>query len=192
MTEAGGCPVVHFDHNSDEHSTDPVGSYRALREKAPVAWSEAHGGYWVRSSYQAVFEAARHDEIFSSERNSYGGEGLSVVIPKTPMHFHIPIEIDPPEFRKWRKLINPITAPAAIDRVERIVKHFVTKFIDDIIETGEADMTSVIGVPAIVTVDWLGLPLEHWETYASAFNALLIAVPGTEEFDRAVNVDLPH
>ena len=34
MTEAGGCPVVHFDHNSDEHSADPVGSYRALREKA--------------------------------------------------------------------------------------------------------------------------------------------------------------
>ena len=33
MTEAGGCPVVHFDHNSDEHSADPVGSYRALREK---------------------------------------------------------------------------------------------------------------------------------------------------------------
>ena len=69
------------------------------------------------SSYQAVFEAARHDEIFSSERNSYGGEGLSVVIPKTPMHFHIPIEIDPPNFRKWRKLINPITAPAAVDRM---------------------------------------------------------------------------
>ena len=74
MTEAGACPVVNFDHNSDEHSADPVGSYRALREKAPVAWSEAHGGYWVLSSYQAVFEAARHDEIFSSERNSYGGE----------------------------------------------------------------------------------------------------------------------
>ena len=42
MTEAGRCPVVRFDHNSDEHSADPVESYRALREKAPVAWSEAH------------------------------------------------------------------------------------------------------------------------------------------------------
>ena len=35
MPENGRCPVVHFDHNSDEHSADPVASYRALREKSP-------------------------------------------------------------------------------------------------------------------------------------------------------------
>lgn len=191
-TSTGRCPVVHFDHNSAEHAEDPVASYRALRNEAPIAWSDAHGGYWILSGYKPVFEASRDDDTFSSERNSHGGEGLSVVIPKTPAPFHIPIEIDPPEFRKWRKLINPITAPAAISRMEQIVKFYVTKFIDDIIETGHADMTSVIGVPAIVTVDWLGLPVEHWERYASAFHALLIAVPGTEEFDQAVKVDLPY
>ncbi|WP_028472402.1 cytochrome P450 [Nocardioides alkalitolerans] len=192
MTEtAHRAPVVDFDHNSDEHSADPAGSYRALREEHPVAWSDAHGGYWVLSGYDAVFEAARDDYTFSSARNSYGGEGLSVVIPKTPAPFHIPIEIDPPDFKKWRKLINPITAPAAVERMEKIVQHFVTAFIDDIIEVGEADLTSVIGVPAIVTVDWLGLPIEHWKTYAFAFHALLVAVPGTPEFDKAVNVDLP-
>ncbi len=184
MTETaatqGRCPVVHFDHNSAEHSKDPAASYRALREEHPVAWTDAHGGYWVLSGYKPVFEAARDDDTFSSERNSYGGEGLSVVIPKTPAPFHIPIEIDPPNFRKWRKLINPITAPAHVARMEEIVKFFVTKFVDDIIESGEADMTSVIGVPAIITVDWLGLPIEHWERYASAFHALLVEVQGTE------------
>lgn len=189
---AGRCPVVHFDHNSAEHAEDPVASYRELRNEAPVAWSDAHGGYWILSGYKPVFEASRDDDTFSSERNSYGGEGLSVVIPKTPAPFHIPIEIDPPNFRKWRKLINPITAPAAIARMEKIVKFYVTKFIDDIIEKGEADMTSVIGVPAIITVDWLGLPIEHWERYASAFHALLIAVPGTPEFEQAVKVDMPY
>ena len=35
-------------------------------------------------------------------------------------HFHIPIEVDPPDFRKWRKLINPITAPAAVERMETV------------------------------------------------------------------------
>ncbi len=40
---------VEFDHNSQQHSEDPVASYRALREKCPVAWTEAHGGYWVMS-----------------------------------------------------------------------------------------------------------------------------------------------
>ena len=192
MAEASRCPVVQFDHNSDEHSSDPVGSYRALREKSPVAWSEAHGGYWILSDYKSVFEAARDDETFSSERNSYGGEGLSVVIPKTPMHFHIPIEIDPPEFRKWRKIINPITAPAAVERMERMVKHYVTWFIDEIVEAGQCDMAQVIGVPSIVTVDWLGLDVDDWRRYASAHHAALAAVPGSDRWKQAVEVDFPY
>lgn len=192
VTAASRCPVVHFDHNSEEHSADPVGSYRAVRESAPVAWSEAHGGYWVLSDYKSVFEAARDDATFSSARTSDGGEGLSVVIPKTPMHFHIPIEVDPPEFRKWRKLINPITAPAAVERMQLMVERYVTWFIDLIIESGECDMATVIGVPSIVTVDWLGLDVADWQRYASAHHAVLAAVPGTATYQRAVEVDLPY
>lgn len=192
MSESGSCPVVHFDHNSPEHSADPVASYRALRATSPIAYSEAHGGYWILSGYKPVFEASRDDATFSSARNSYGGEGLTVVIPKTPHPFHIPIEIDPPEFRKWRKIINLITAPAAIERIEPMVKHYVTWFIDQIIEDGRCDMAEVIAVPSIVTVDWLGLDVADWKRYASAFHALLAAVPGSEEYRHAVEVDLPY
>ncbi len=91
-----------------------------------------------------------------------------------------------------RKIINSITSPAAIERMGQLIKFHVTSFIDNIIETGEADLTSVIGVPAIITVDWLGLPVEHWETYAFAFHALLVEVPGSEGWDKAVTVDMPH
>jgi cytochrome P450 len=192
MPEPGGCPVVHFDHNSQEHSADPVASYRALREQSPVAYSEAWGGYWILSGYKPLFEAARTDEVFSSARSDAGGEGLTVVIPKTPHPFHIPIEIDPPEFRKWRKIINLITAPAAIDRLVPMVEHYVTWFIDQIIEDGQCDMAEVITVPSIVTVDWLGLDVTDWKRYASAFHALLAAVPGSEEYKQAVEVDLPY
>jgi cytochrome P450 len=191
MAGDGRGPVVDFDHNSQAHSRDPVSSYRALREKCPVAWTEAHGGYWVMSGYDSVFEAARDDEVFSSARNSYGGEGLTVVIPKTPMHMHIPIEIDPPEFRKWRRLINPITAPAAIDRMKAMVTRYTTWFIDEVIEAGECDFAQVIGVPSIVTVDWLGLPVRDWGRYAFAHHAVLTAVPGSEEYVKATTVDMP-
>ncbi len=194
MTSSGQphSPAVEFDHNSQVHSHDPVASYRTLREKCPVAWTEAHGGYWVMSGYDSVFDAARDDEVFSSARNSYGGEGLTVVIPKTPMHMHIPIEIDPPEFRKWRKLINPITSPAAIARMKAMVTKYTTWFIDEVIETGRADLTRVIGVPSIVTVDWLGLPVKDWDHYAFAHHAVLAAVPGSEEYVKATTVELPY
>jgi cytochrome P450 len=191
MADEKRCPIVHFDHNSQEHSADPVASYHELREAHPVAWSEAHGGYWVLSSYDAVFEAARDDDVFSSARNGYGGEGLTVVIPKTPMHLHIPIEFDPPEFRKYRRVVNPIAAPAAVDRMAPMIKKYTTWFIDQVIESGECDLTQVIGVPSIVTVDWLGLPVKDWRRYSFAHHAVLAAVPGSEEYERATKVELP-
>jgi len=185
--------VVRFDHNSQEHADDTVGSYRRLRQAHPVAWTEAHGGFWVLSDYESVFEAARDDDVFSSRRlDQYGGPGLSVVIPKTPMHDHIPIELDPPEFRSYRRVVNPMASPAAVEKAAPLVEKWTTWFIDEIIETGSADLAQVIGVPSIVTIDWLGLPVEEWQRYSSAHHATLAEERDSEAFRRAVEIDLPY
>jgi cytochrome P450 len=192
MTAEDRCPVVHFDHNSAEHAADAAGSYRRLRSQDPVAYTDAHGGYWVLSGYQAVFDAARNDDVFSSARSSHGGEGLTVTIPKTPMHHHIPIEIDPPDFRKYRKILNAITSPAAIvDLVPRI-QHHTTWFIDRIIEQGRCDFAEIIGVPAITTVEWLGLPVEEWARYSFQHRTVLSAPKGSPDYVKATEVDLPY
>jgi len=188
---ADRCPMTDFDHNSQAHSDDPVASYDAVRAATPVAWAQASGGYWVLSSYEAVFDAARDDDLFTSSRTPSGGEGLSVVIPKTPMHFHIPIEVDPPQFRQYRKVVNLITAPAAVARMNGMIDRYVTLFIDDVIERGECDFADVIGVPAAVTIDWLGLPIDSWPRYASAHRATLASEVGSAEYRQAVEVDLP-
>ena len=186
------CPVVEFDHHSQAHADDPPAGYRALRETAPVGWTEAHGGYWVLSDYSSVFDAARDDDLFSSARSPHGGQGLAIIIPKTPMHMHIPIEVDPPDFRKYRKIVNLITAPAAIGRLSAMVEHHTTWFIDQVIETGECDFADIIGVPSIVTIDWLGLPLDEWKRYSVAHNATVASDPGSDEYEQAVRVDLPY
>jgi cytochrome P450 len=193
MTSTDGrCPVVHFDHHSQEHADDTVGSYRALRETHPVAWTEEHGGFWVLSDYESVFEAARDDDVFSSRRlDQYGGPGLSVVIPKTPMHAHIPIELDPPEFRSFRKVVNPIASPAAVDKVAGMIEKWTTWFVDELIESGDADLAQVIGVPSIVTIDWLGLPVEDWQRYSRAHHATLAEPTTSPVYQQAVTVDLP-
>lgn len=192
MTSGDRCPVVHFDHNSPVHAVDPVGSYRELRGENPVAYTEEHGGYWVLSGYQAVFDAARDDDVFSSARSSHGGEGLTVVIPKSPMHHHIPIEIDPPDFRKYRKLINAVTAPAAIVTMLDRIEHHTTWFIDRIITDGHCDFAEIIGVPAITTVEWLGLPPEEWARYSFQHRMVLAAAKGSPDYVRATEVELPY
>jgi cytochrome P450 len=186
------CPVAQFDHNSREHAADPAGSYHELRAQHPVAWSDANGGYWIISGYDALFDAARNDDVFSSARSSDGGEGLTVVIPKTPMHLHIPIELDPPDFRKYRKIVNAVTAPAAVARMDRMIEFYCTWFVDRVIERGSCDFTEIIGVPSIVTIDWLGLPLEDWSRYAAAHQSVLARPRDSDEFKHTVEVDLPY
>jgi cytochrome P450 len=186
------CPVAQFNHNSREHATDPAGSYHELRAQHPVAWSDANGGYWIISGYDALFDAARNDDVFSSARSSDGGEGLTVVIPKTPMHLHIPIELDPPDFRKYRKIVNAVTAPAAVARMKRMIEFYCTWFVDRVIERGSCDFTEIIGVPSIVTIDWLGLPLEDWSRYAAAHQSVLARPRDSDEFKHTVEVDLPY
>lgn len=191
MTEKPRCPVVHFDHHSPEHAADPVGSYRKLRSETPVAWTEAHGGFWVLSDYKSVFEAARDDDTFSSERSPYGGEGLSVTIPKAPTAFHIPIELDPPRFRPYRKVVNQVTAPAAIKKLDPVIKKYVTGFIDEVIELGKADLAFIAAVPAAVTIDWLGLDPSEYQKYVDAMHTLVVTQPGSKEYEHAATVAVP-
>ncbi len=191
MSDRPGCPVVRFDHNSPEHSADPVASYRRLREETPIAWTDAQGGFFVLSDYPSVFEAARDDAVFSSARSDDGGTGLNNTIPKSPTRLHIPVELDPPEHRAYRKVLNPVTSPAAIVEVQPMIDHWTTWFIDQVIERGECDLASVIGVPAVVTLDWLGLDVADWQRYSRALHSVLADSPGSAAHTRSVEVDIP-
>jgi cytochrome P450 len=192
MSDQPRCPVAHFDHHSADHAENPVANYRRLREETPVAWTEAHGGYWVLADYKSVFEASRDDDVFSSARHDeFGGPGLSVTIPKAPTALHIPIELDPPDFRAYRRAVNNVTAPKAVEHLDEVIKHYVTGFIDMIIEDGEADLAHVAGVPATVVIDWLGLDPSEYSNYVDAMHTLVAAAPGSPEYVHAAEVAVP-
>jgi cytochrome P450 len=185
------CPVVAFDHTSAEHSRHPVGAYRAVREIGPVVRTAAHGGYFVATDYASVFTAARTEDVFSSARGPHGGDGLATVIPKVPVHLHIPVELDPPRSREYRKILNPVTSPAAIEPMLPRIRAWTTWFIDQVIESGECDLAAVIGVPAVITLDWLGLSTKDWRRYSAALHAVLADRPGSPAHTHAVAVDIP-
>lgn len=185
------CPVVAFDHHGAEHNADPVVSYRRLREVGPVVRTEAHGGYFVVTDYDGVFHAARHPEIYSSARSSVGGEGLATTIPKAPVHLHIPVELDPPEHREYRKLLNPVLTPDAVQSMRERVQELTDTIIDSMIEQGSGDFAEVIGVPAAVTIDWLGLPVADWPRYSAALHAVIAEGPGSPRYAQALAEDFP-
>lgn len=155
-------PGIEFDHYSDEFAREPWAVFDDLRARCPVAWSETHGGFWVLSKYEHVKEVALDDEAFSSAQ--------SVTVPRKPpgMRLSIPIEVDPPLFFEYRRLLNPWFSPAAAERMEPVVRSYVARLIDAFIEAGRCDLVRefTTPLPAMATLTLLGLPPEEWAFYA--------------------------
>src|SRR2546423_15649127 len=79
---------------------DPQPTYRALVEGSPVMRIDGVGV--IACSRAVVEEVLRQPEIFSS--NTAAADLKS----RRPL---IPLQIDPPDHRKYRKIVNPLFAP---------------------------------------------------------------------------------
>lgn len=150
------------------------------QRKDPLGWWEYQGGRWMIHGYEAVCEAAKDPESFSSRHDlpngstSYGG----VMVPSTPVRA-VPIEIDPPLYQAYRKLLSPRFSPSAVRELQPKVKELITWCIDQWIETGRGDLFHGLAklVPAMTTMTLLGLPVEDACIIADA-----VHVRGEERF----------
>lgn len=177
-------PVIDFDHHAPDFPANET--YRRLRQECPVGWSESYGGFWVLSRYQDIANVARKDAIFSSGRDEQGRGGI--VIPAWTTDTSIPIEMDPPEHMNYRRLMNQLFSPTAVERVKPTIDAFVTRTIDAFIERGRCDLIEELTgpVPALVTVHLLGLPEHHAKRFQAAVHDVFSSAVGTERAARGV------
>lgn len=130
----------HFDYLAPELSAALHPTLERMRERCPVAHSDAHGGYWIVTRYEDVLRVAQDWETFSSE--------LGVSIPKTQMSVQaIPEHIDPPLHREYKRLINAYFTPAAVAPYEEPTRALVTRLIDGFVETGRCDFLTEFARP---------------------------------------------
>ncbi|MFF3573358.1 cytochrome P450 [Nocardia jiangxiensis] len=178
---------VSFDHHSTEYARDWRRINADLRERCPVAHTDAHGGYWVVSRYADVAEVVRDDETFSSYHELPDGSHNGATIPVGPMR-QVPIEMDPPEFFEYRKLLTGYFSPAEAKKWEPFVREATTYCIDSIIESGRSDVILDIAspVPAIFTMALLGLPLDGWRVFSDVTHSIIHSTPGTDENNAAL------
>lgn len=175
-----------FDHHGPEANADPVAYYREVRERCPVGWTSAHGGFVYTSRYADVAGIARDDATFSSERGPAGDHGVSFVIPFGAGLLQLPIELDPPRSTPYRELINPLLSPEAVDRLRPMIAAHTTRVVDAFVERGTVDFVRDLTnpLPAAVTLDWLGFPVEDWERFAGPVHDIFAAVAGSERARR--------
>ena len=178
--EAGVCPVdVHFDHHSPEFAADPWPQLADLRAHCPVARSDAYGGFWVLTRYDDIKRVALDDETFSS------AQGIVIPTKQNSGQRSIPIESDPPIFHEYRRVMQPLFAPAAIDRLEPAIETFVQRCIDEFIEWGECDLVHDLAdpLPAMTTLHKLGLPLDDWARFAEPLHKTVFLRQGNPKRD---------
>jgi cytochrome P450 len=87
-----------FDHHDPEFVIRHRAIYDGMRQRCPVARTDAHGGYWVLSNYALVSEVALDDLSYSS--------AISLLVPAGNVDRLFPLQTDPPELVRNRLAIQ--------------------------------------------------------------------------------------
>jgi cytochrome P450 len=158
----GTAATVHFDHHDPEFAKDPWPQLAHLRQTCPVARSEAYDGFWVLTGYDEIKQVAHDDATFSS------AETILIPPKKNASQKSIPIEMDAPEFVEYRKIMQSLFAPPAVERLNPVIEYYANHCIDEFIENGEVDIVHDFAdpLPVMVTLHKLGLPIDEWRRYA--------------------------
>ena len=134
-------------------ATDPHPVYRRIRQECPVARTDMGDAAVVLvSRYEDVNWALRHPEYFTSA-------GGNLNLGEQPL---IPLEFDPPEHTKYRRLLSPQFVPRAIQTLEPEVRRIVRGLIDAVAPKGSCDFHEEIAtpLPSEMFLALMGLPMD--------------------------------
>jgi cytochrome P450 len=172
VTDNPRARATQFDHHSADFAESWRLQYANMRDACPVAHTDTHGGFSVLTRYDDVRAALLTPSVFACGRDlQLDGPGDvvagGVTIPTNPFRMGM-MEMDPPESSRLRKLLVPWFSAAATEANAGHIRDLVTWCLDRVIETGRLDVVDDLAnpLPALVTLDLMGLPLENWARYA--------------------------
>lgn len=132
--------LEHFDHLSPELAPRMNETLARMRSVCPVAHSDQYDGFWVVTKYEDVLNVLQDWETFSS------AHGMSIPDSQAIVRMP-PVEVDPPEQRIFKRLINPYFTPAAIASWEQPTRELVRTLIAGFIDDGACEFMSAFARP---------------------------------------------
>lgn len=152
--------VIDFNYiTAAEAGKDPYELFEKLaRSNVPrVFWSPQLEGHWVCLDFDDMIEACRDTEHFQSFP-----VGLGRGLPGRPRPL-IPLEIDPPEHGKYRKLLGPLFTPLEIDKLRGLIRGFARSLVAEIKPRGRCDFVRDFSrvLPTTLLLKLVGMPLER-------------------------------
>jgi cytochrome P450 len=135
---------------SPELARNPQPAYTMLRESSPVMRLDGVGV--IVSSRSGVEAVLRNPDLFSSNMSAHD------LKTKRPL---IPLQVDPPAHRAYRRILDPLFAPQRMKALEDSVARLVNDLIDAFVDDDEIDFTEQFSLPfpSQVFLTMFGLPL---------------------------------
>jgi len=134
-----------------EVARNPQPIYSMLQVNSPVFRLDEVGV--IVSSRAGVDELLRNPDVFSS------GVSAHDLKAKRPL---IPLQIDPPEHRTYRRILDPLFAPQRMAVLEHSTNRVVNDLIDQFIDDEEIDFSRQFSTPfpSQIFLTIFGLPME--------------------------------
>ena len=149
-----------------EMAANPQPIFQAMREVPVMPIDLTAGRGVLLSRKEEIDQALRHPEIFSSNMDAVDLKN------KRPM---IPLQIDPPEHKKFRKLLDPLFSPHKMAPLDDEVSALVNDLIDGFIDRGEVDFAKEFSIPfpSQVFLTLLGLPLDELDRFVTMKDGII-------------------
>jgi cytochrome P450 len=120
------------EHDSVRQRMDQL---QVMRSQCPVAYTSRGEGYWTVLRHADVLKAALDPETFGNG----GSPRHGVRLP--------PLEVDPPEHREFRSLLNPFFMPKRVQALEPRVREIADRLLEPLITAGGGDLAKGFSYP---------------------------------------------
>ncbi len=147
-------PDLGWTNVDPEMSARPQQFYPMMREMGVVPVEDMT----LITRHEDVMWALRHPEIFSSNMDAIDIGNVRPLIP---------LQIDPPDHVKFRRLLDPLFAPREMEKLEGDVRALVTDLIDEFVDAGSCEFNAAVAIPLPCTVflRLMGLPLDDLDLF---------------------------
>ncbi len=155
--------------DGDFYAGQPLEAYAWMRANAPV-YHDGEGQVWGVTLYEDVMSCSKRPEIFSSAKGSRPDSW-------TPSS----INMDDPEHKRRRGLVNRGFTPGRLAAHEDRVREICNWIVDAVCERGTCEFVRDVAapLPLIMIGDMLGMPKEDFGTLLRWSETMLQATSST-------------
>ena len=149
---------------------------RYVDQIANGGFFEVLPGFFLSAARETTEYVLRHHELFSSAAPL----DLGNIRPL------IPLNVDPPQHTKYRRILDPLFSPRNMDAIEKDVTERANHFIDAFIERGECNFSHEYAevFPSSVFLGLFGLPWEELDAILEMRDGIMRpSTDGMLEFD---------